>query len=193
MANKVQFGIKNVYYSLITVGADGSYTYATPKPLKGAVSLSLDVAGDSSTFYADDMPYYEGVANMGYSGSLEAAKFGEDFLTDIFGQTADDNGVLVERNDVEPKACGLLFEINGDKTNERYELFNVLFNRPAVSTSTIAESKEPQTQTCDLKAMPSADVNNFGAIKGKTTDATDATVKQNWFTSFYVPSAEAAE
>ena len=73
--NKVKFGLKNVHYAVLTVGEDGAATYDTPVPIPGAVNLSLDAAGDTSTFYADNMAYFVTAANDGYSGTLEMAVF----------------------------------------------------------------------------------------------------------------------
>ena len=84
-ANKIKYGIKNVYYAVATIAADGSATYATPKPLKGAVSLSMDPQGDSTPFYADNIVYYTSVANNGYEGDLELALIPDEFLVDILG------------------------------------------------------------------------------------------------------------
>ena len=50
--NKVKFGIKNCYYSVITEDDNGQVTYGTPVAFKGAVSLSLDASGgDPEKFY----------------------------------------------------------------------------------------------------------------------------------------------
>ena len=40
-----------VYAAILTKGNDGSFTYAAPVAIPGAVSLSLDAEGESSPFY----------------------------------------------------------------------------------------------------------------------------------------------
>ena len=50
--NKVRFGLKNVYYAVLTESTDGTAnTYATPVAVPGAVSLTLDSNGTDGTFY----------------------------------------------------------------------------------------------------------------------------------------------
>lgn len=184
MANKVQFGIKNLTYSVITVGTTG-YTYGTPVAVPGAVSLSVDVAGDQSTFYADNIPYYLSQSNNGYTGSIEIAKVPDALLIDIFGEVKDTNGVLLETAGAEAKAVALMFQIDGNEENDLFVFYNVALNRPGYSTTTISESKEPQTQSMDFTALPSSDPDHFGVVKGKTTDTTSTATRSGWFTSVY--------
>ncbi|MDK7064266.1 major tail protein, partial [Gardnerella vaginalis] len=53
MGNKVKYNLKNVYAAKLKKDAGGSFNYDTPKPIPGAVSISLDAEGESSPFYAD--------------------------------------------------------------------------------------------------------------------------------------------
>ena len=84
MANKVQYGLKNVHYATVTVGTN-TVTYGTPVAWPGAVSLSLSAEGDTNDFYADNIQYFTSIANNGYSGDFESAMIPDSFKTDIMG------------------------------------------------------------------------------------------------------------
>ena len=100
MGNKIKYNLKNVHAAKLTRGEDGSFTYAKPKAIPGAVSISLDAEGDSSPFYADGIVYFRSTANNGYSGDLEIALIPEWFRTEILKEELDSNGVLIERADI---------------------------------------------------------------------------------------------
>ena len=118
MPNKVKYGLKNVHAAILAeTVVDGvtTYSYGTPKPVPGAVSISLEAQGETSPFYADDIVYFRTNANNGYSGDLEIALIPEWFRTDILQEDGDANGVLVEKSDIgESVKFALLFEFTGD-------------------------------------------------------------------------------
>ena len=53
--NKVEFGLRNCYYAVVTVDEGGKITYGAPKKLPGAVSITFDKSGDLIRFKADDV------------------------------------------------------------------------------------------------------------------------------------------
>lgn len=185
--NKVKFGLKNVYFSKITV-TGGVYSYATPKAILGAVNLSLDASGDETTFFADDTKYYNVTNDTGYNGTLEVAKIAEDFFTDIFGFVADSNGVIFEDAEVEPAQFALLFEFSGDKNNTRHVLYNCTCSRPSMSSQTTTESKEPVTETMNITCSPlPIDANGRRIVKAKEVEG--GSEYSGWFNNVYVFSA----
>lgn len=187
-ANKVKFNLKNAHYALLTLGEDGSPTYAAPVPMPGSVSISLDANGEPENFYADGVAYYVINNNMGYDGDLELAMIPESFRTDVLREELDGKGVLIENADAELAAFALLFEFDGDQKHIRHVLYNCSASRPGIEGKTNEDSKEVQTETLTVKATPLAN----GVVKAKTGNTTDATVYANWYKAVYLPTTEAA-
>ena len=99
MSNKVKYNLKNVHAAVLTeTVVDGvtSFSYGTPKPIPGAVSIARDAEGESSPFYADGIVYFRSVTNNGYSGDLEIALIPEWFRTEVLQEEKDSKGVLIE-------------------------------------------------------------------------------------------------
>lgn len=186
--NKVQFNIKNVHYAVQTV-TDGAVTYATPVHVPGAVSLSLDAAGEITPFYADGIVYYKSAANNGYEGDLEMARFPDKMLQDIWKQVLDTSKVLMEMSNVEYANFALLFQIDGDVDGEYYLLYNCSGTRPGIVANTNTDTKEPQTQTSTISATPLSD----NRVMARTTSETPDETKQGWFESVYEGAAAAEE
>ena len=187
--NKVKYNLKNVHAAVLTKGDDGTFTYATPVAIPGAVSLSLDAEGDSSPFYADGIVYFRSTSNNGYSGDLEIALVPEWFRTDILQEKKDSNGVLIERSDVtESVYFALLFEFDGDVNAIRHVLYNCTASRPSIESQTKESSIEPGTETLALTADPRED----GLVKSRTGDDTSTATYNNWYKNVYVPSAVTA-
>lgn len=185
-ANKVKFGLKNVHYAPATVMEEGEVTFGTPVAIPGAVSLSMDAQGETSTFYADDMAYYVTTVNDGYSGTLEVALLPDSFRRDILKEDEDEiDKVLVENARTESQPFALLFEFAGDQKAIRHVLYNCSASRPGVSGSTTNNTKEPSTESLNLTASPMAN----GNVKAKTTPDTPSEKYNNWYKSVWQPAA----
>ncbi len=186
--NKVKFNICNVHYAPITAAQDGTVSYATPVPMPGAVSISLDPTGEPESFYADGIEYYVINNNQGYDGDLELAMIPESFRTDILKETADANNVLVENAQSETGSFALLFEFDGDIRKIRHVMYNCSASRPTIASKTNEEDKEVQTETLTVKARPLAS----GYVKAKTGDGTTEEVYRDWYQSVYQPASAVA-
>ena len=188
MKNKVKFNLKNVHAAKLTeTVTEGvtTYSYATPRAIPGAVSISLDAEGDSSPFYADGIVYFRSVTNNGYSGDLEMALVPEWFRTEILQEELDSKGVLVEKSDNrESVKFALLFEFDGDVNCIRHVLYNCTTSRPSIESETKEDTIEPGTETLSITADPRAD----GLVKARTGDTTDAVTYAGWYQSVYMPA-----
>lgn len=184
MANKVKYGLCNVYYAVATIDSSNVATYGTPKAWKGAVSLSLDAEGGSTKFRADNIDYWVGQSNNGYSGDFESALIPDDFRKDVLGELVDSAGVMVEDAGAKTQPFALLFQFEGDEKNTRHVLYNCTATRPSVSGSTTDEEIEPQTETLTLTAVAVHNsALNKDVIKARCKEAD--TPYSAWFESVY--------
>lgn len=193
MANKVKYGLKNVYWAKATIAADGSATYATPVPLRGAVNLSLDAQGDVTKFRADNIDYWVGYANNGYEGDLEVALIPDDFKKEILGQFEDAGGVLVEDAGTQPAPFAMMFQFEGDQNATRHVLYNVSVSRPTVAGATTEETIEPQTETLSLTATSVFNAATQKDVVKASCPETNAAVYAAWFTQVYEPTVNREE
>ena len=188
MGNKIKYNLKNVHAAKLTRTTEGAYTYATPKAIPGAVSISLDAEGESSPFYADGIVYFRTNTNNGYSGELEIALIPEWFRTEILKEKLDKNGVLVERADAsEVEKFALLFEFDGDVHSIRHVLYNCDASRPSIESETREDTIEPGTEKLSLTADPRED----GLVKSRTGDTTSQETYDNWYKTVYIPTEDA--
>lgn len=182
--NKVQFNLKNVHYAVLTETPGSADSWGTPVAIPGAVTLTLDQVGELSPFYADGIIYYQSSSNNGYSGSLEMARFPDQMLQDVWGFTLGTTSkVLTEHADAEPKAVALLYQIDGDQSESLYCLYKVNLTRPSIGSTTNTNTKNPQTQSCDVSAVPLA---SNARVSTRTTADTPAQTKAGWFAAVFV-------
>lgn len=190
-SNKVKYGLKNVWYAIAEIDeATNTATYGTPKRWAGGVSLSLEAQGETTKFRADNIDYWVGASNNGYSGDLESALIPETFKVDVLGDIEDSNGVLVEDAGAKTVHFALMFQFEGDQKNTRHVMYNCTATRPSVSGQTTEENIEPQTETVTITAVS---IHNSGLdknlVKARVTE--DEAQYATFFNAVYQPTAVA--
>lgn len=195
-ANKVQFGLSNVHYT--TFKADTGEYEAASKAMKGAVTMSLEPEGESSTFNADNVAYYTTSKNSGYSGTLEIAYTEKDFLVDALGYEVDETtGLVLEFADALPKPVALTFEIDGNVNEQGFVLYNVTFSRPSNEFNTTEDTVEPATISLDFTAIGHElqfKGKTRSVVKGVIENTTENAAKyKDFFTKVVVPTAAGSD
>ena len=184
-ANKVKFGLSNVYVAPLTVAANGTYSYGTPIAIPGAVNISLSAEGETNDFFADNLKYFSATANQGYSGDLEIAMIPDEVRTAILNEVVDSNGAYTEVASSLPNPFAFGFQIDGDKKNRRFWYYNCSLTRPANESATNETSITPKTDKLTIKAMPRLSdkkVRTFLELSD-----TNATAYNGFFSQVYEP------
>lgn len=146
MANKVEFGISNLYVGTYAVAA-GVVTMGTPVAVPGAVSFAPEEQGDNNTFYADNTAYYATYSTGTYEGDLEVALFDDDFKKTFLGYVElDDGGVAQIKNATRPNVY-IMFQIEGDANHRRVIFYNGSLGNLTREYNTTEDSIEVATET----------------------------------------------
>lgn len=191
--NRVNYGITNVYYSVLTetLGEGGQYTetYATPKRLIGARSISLPAKDEAVNFPADnDANYFNQHIFSGYDGTLTLATLDNDFRKDIYGEQEDTNGLIGESIYDEPKKFALLFQFEGDAHATRHVLYRCSAGKHELASNTKDTTIEPNELAIPITAGGRL---SDGLVKWKCpNDATHQAQYDAWNTSVYIPTFE---
>lgn len=152
MANKIQYGISNLYYAKKL--ADGRYD--TPVKMPGAESLTItNSGGDSNIIWADNINYWSKSSSAGKSGELQMAKYPVSFRKDILGQTVDETtGALLEGPGDISAEFALLFQVEGDQGGLRVCWYSCTATNPTFTAATATDSITEASETSTITASP---------------------------------------
>lgn len=149
-ANKVEFGISDLYVGTYSLNTSGTVVLGTPYHQKGAISFSPEEQSDKTDFYADNIIYWSGYSGGSFEGDLEVAKFDDAFKTSYLGYgTLSDGGIALVKGAIKPNVY-IMFEVQGDVEARRVIMYNCTLGGITRTYSTIEETKEPQTETINV-------------------------------------------
>ena len=188
--NKLEYELCKVYDAVIT-GYDTEtkkYTYGTPIPIPGGVSVTFSASGDSNPFYADNIVYFNVKTNAGYEGGLEIATIPDSFRTSVLGEVEID-GMLAENADAQGKEFALMFQFEGDASGKRHVMYRCSAGRPDIASSTREGSTTPNTNKLTITCMARE---NDHFIKTSLLEVKNPTRYSTWNTQVQEPIAEDA-
>lgn len=186
--NKVTFGLENVHIAFFDDQAPQQPAWKTPIPIPGAVRWTPTPVGETSTFYADNSPYFTVTVNNGYTGELELANIPDTILAEMLGWEVDDNGMIVEIADALPKKFALMGQVQGDKRNRRFVYYDCQASRPAKERRTKEDSIEITGEVLNLTISP-IEIGGKMIVKGDLElDETNKVVYDAFFEAVYVPT-----
>ncbi len=183
-ANKVEFGLKNVHYAVIT-DTGTEVTYGTPVRIKGAVSMTAAPNGTVEEFEADDMVFYRSQGSNGYDLDFTFALLPDSFYQEVLGETVDMSNVRFENDADVVKNIAILGEINGDAHKRPFLFYNVTPQRPAFDAQT-SRTRSPKTVSIKAAAVPHP---YTGHIKAVATASTPQSLISGWYTEVYTKNA----
>lgn len=190
--SKVKFNICNAHIALKTKDANGKPTYGTPWSFPGSRSLTLQARGESTEFYADGILYYVDSSSGGYEGDWEVARILDKWRTEILKEFVDKNGVMLEKQGIDPEEFAFGCQVDGDADSVRLWYYGGSTSKPGTSASTTESTKTPEEETIPLtfgaeQVIPDSD---DYVVRAKTTAKTDKAKYDSWFSAVYIPSAE---
>lgn len=194
--NKVHFGLKKVVVFPLNETTNPNTgavttTYGAPIAWSGAVSMDLGNNASQEDFYADDGVYYVTSSASSYEGDYESASVPREFKKAIYGDVEDANGALIEVKNAVTKYFAMAYETSGDVGGQRTVLYKCSASRPSLSSATLEDGTEVQTESVTIKAIARADSVVLG---GEERNLIQATLKQGqtgystFFDAPYVPA-----
>lgn len=185
MANLYKYGFAELHVAFAT-----DEGYETPVAIPNVLSLTLDPDGNTTSVFGDDGKIAEIITNNGYTGSVNADIFPDDFLCKALGWYKDSKGKIVEVSDGKPKHFAMAYRIQGDEKNRRTWLYDCLLSRPSKSANGVQDNVDPDTDTLNLTVMPKY----FADIDRKVVSTwcyESDTEYADFYKSVVLPAAEA--
>lgn len=174
-----QIGLTNLWYGILTEGADGTPSYGGAKSFGKAVSAKVDVSTNSAALYADDVQAESDSSFQSGKVTLGVADDDMSVFAEILGHKASEPGGVMTRNvnDVAPYVgLGRVITkmVNNNRIYKAEFLYKIKFVEPSQEDETKGESvdfKTPEIEGTAI-ALANGDWSDSGVF-----DTKDAAVK----------------
>lgn len=181
--NKVRFGLKNLTIFFRNAAGTG---WDEPVSVPGIVQCNGTPQTNTTDFYADDILYFQAMADTGDEIELEAALIPDAVKAQMLGWEIDTNGALVRVAGGTRKEFAMAFETDGDAKKRRKVIYSCLASVPNDSNQTKGESVTVQTESLTVRSKPIT-LGGVTVIDAVLEEAQDSTAFSNFFTAVYTP------
>lgn len=181
--------LKDVHYSIMSYGADGTVTYGTPKKLAPAIEAKVQQATDQQVQYADDAAVEISTAEGEITVDFTALDISNKVLAEILGKKIDNNGVMLSTSEDIPPYVAFMFRSRKGNGKYRYvALYKGRFSTP--EENYVTKQGKADTQNASISGIfvkrdkdnlmkARVDEDDAGVIPASSTD--------KWFTQVYEP------
>ena len=184
-----QIGLTNLWYGILTEGADGTPSYGGAKSFGKAVSAKVGVSTNDAALYADDSLAESDYSFKSGKVTLGVADDDVTVFSEILGHKVDATGGAMTRNadDIAPYVgLGRVITklVNGKRVYKGEFLHKVKFVEPSQEDKTKGEGVDFQTPEVEGTASALA---NGDWSSSQTFDTKDAAV--TWVKGLLTPKA----
>lgn len=177
-----QIGLTNLWYGLLTEGADGTPSYGGAKSFGKAVSAKVDVSTNDASLYADDVLAESDSSFQSAKVTLGVADDDMTVFAEILGhKVAESGGEMVRNADDAAPWIGLgrvVTKVKDGKRQYKGEfLYKVKFSEPSQEDETKGESVDFSTPEIEGSAAALANGDWSAAQTFDTKEAAVAWVK----------------
>lgn len=139
--NKIRFGVSNARYALKTAEGYGEW-----KRIPGAVQIQLEPQEDQTDFYADNIVYFTTVGSASDQVTIELADLPDQAKIDLLGYKKIGDNLALPVN-YQPNEFALGFQVEGNETALRINVFGGKLRRSSETHSTKNDTTEPETMS----------------------------------------------
>ena len=185
----VRIGLDKLHYAVMT--DETTETYATPKPIPGAIEATITPTTNTATLFADDQADEVATSLGGIEVSLNVKDLPPEIRAELLGAKVNADGVLIESKDDVPPYVALGFR--SLKSNGKYRYFWLYKGKFQLSEETFAtrtDTPEFQTPTVTAQFVPRAKDGRWRAWVDEDGTSVDPTVITNWFNAVYEESVD---
>ena len=142
-------GIDKLHYAKVIKDDKTGVTYSTVTRVPGLIEINIDPQTNSTTIYADDMPYATATAQGEINVSINVEDLPLEIHADLLGHEIKD-GVMISSGEDEPPDVAIMFQSKQRDGSTKYvKLLKGKFREPSENPKTKTDTPEFVTPTLE--------------------------------------------